>query len=116
MVALEVGCNGVGSLHLVGKNLKITDDVYLDMEKRVYEVDCRELYGGDFSFQQNNAPANCKKEVKEWLGKHMPKMLEPWPACGPDLTALNYAIWAILAGRVTDGVRENNIATEVGRQ
>ena len=114
MVGLGVGYNGAGTLHTVEKNLKINGDVYMDMVRNAYQAGCCELFGDDYVFQQDNAPAHTKKEVKAWLGTHVPAMMDPWPACSPDLNALDFAVRGILAQWVDDAVREQNISTEVG--
>ena len=69
---------------------------------------------GKWISQQDNAPARTGGEVKAWLLSHMHKMLDPWPACSPDLAVLDYSVWSILAQWVDDDVREQNISTEVG--
>ena len=106
MVGLGVGYNGVGTLHTVEKNLKINGDVYGDIVKNVYQVDCYELFGDDYVFQQGNAPAHTKNEVKARTGARIPAMMDPWPACSPDLNALDFAVRGILDRRVDDAVRE----------
>ena len=92
MVALGVGYNGFGGLHLVGGNLEINGGVLMDLVRGVREGRCREVFGVDFSFQQDYAPARCEKEVRGLSSRRMPRTLELWPACSPGLTVLDYTV------------------------
>ena len=92
MVALGVCYEGAGSLIGVEKNVKNNGDVYLGNVKSVYQVDCHEFYGNNYIFQQDDAPARTKKEVKAWMNANLPRLLEPRPALPPDLNVLGYSV------------------------
>ncbi|CAF1150751.1 unnamed protein product [Didymodactylos carnosus] len=53
------------------------------------------VFGDDWTFQQDNAPAHKDEETQEWCRKHLPSFIprERWPANSPDLNPLDYCIW-----------------------
>jgi len=62
------------------------------------------VYGNDFVFQQDSAAAHRPVHVQpvELLHQEMPNFLVPnlWPPNSPDLSSVDYEIWAVMQHRV----------------
>jgi len=61
----------------------------------------RGVYGNDFVFQQDSAPAHCARATVEVLCQETPDFLASnhWPPNSPDLNPVDYEIWAVMQRR-----------------
>jgi hypothetical protein len=66
--------------------------------------------GQKWVFQLNSAPAHKAKTTQEWLRKHVPAFIsaEIWPSGSPDLSPLDYRLWAVLEDKACQK-RHNNL-------
>jgi len=57
---------------------------------------------GQWTFQQDSAPAHKAKTNQAWCEANLPDFIKAseWPASSPDLNPMDYAIWGILEARV----------------
>jgi len=64
----------------------------------------RRVSGNDFVFQQDSAPAPLRRarETVELWRQETPNILASnlWPSNGPDLSPMDYEIWAVMQHRV----------------
>ena len=63
-VAPGVGYTGLEGQHMVERKVEMSGQVYLDMLKNVYHVDCREPYGGTTSSKKITLPPPPKRMKK----------------------------------------------------
>ena len=66
--------------------------------------DAVEVFGNDFVFQQDGAPAHNAKKTKEYLNEKC-NVLINWPPNSPDLNVIEM-IWAIMKGALADAKLE----------
>ena len=57
---------------------------------------------GDWTFQQDSAPAHKANSTQKWLEENCPRFINQneWPSSSPDLNPLDYCVWGILENRV----------------
>ncbi|KIH67820.1 hypothetical protein ANCDUO_01845 [Ancylostoma duodenale] len=55
-------------------------------------------YEGNWTFQQDGAPAHKSKKVQRWCRENLTDFIDAneWPANSPDLNVMDYSVWAIL--------------------
>lgn len=75
---------------------EILDGALLPESQRLYP-------NGGWAFVQDGAPAHTAKSTQAWCTAHLPNFVnkEQWPPSSPDLNPMDYAIWPLLADKVT---------------
>ena len=77
---------------------------YLKMAQDVYEPDCHEYYGIPTQcwFQQDGASSHTSNVAQPYCREKRPKFWgkKSWPACSPDLNAIDYFCWGYLQKEV----------------
>jgi len=58
----------------------------------------KEIYGDNFIFQQDSAPALRAHDTIAPLRREMPDFISPdqWPPNSPDMNPVDYKIWAVI--------------------
>ena len=54
-----------------------------------------EMFGDDWTFQQDNARPHVHAKLQEWCVNNFPSVIDKnhWPPNSPDLNPLDYCIW-----------------------
>jgi hypothetical protein len=62
----------------------------------------KKLLGGNFTFQQDAAPAHTDRHTQQWCEEHFSDFWSKtrWPPTSPDLNPLNYSIWYELCTQI----------------
>ena len=84
------------------KGLKVNSAVYLDVLKNVVKPWLDATYPeGNYCFQQDSAPCHKSKVVQKWCTENFPSFWpwSMWPPSSPDLSPLDYSIWAVVEKR-----------------
>jgi len=91
-------------LVFVNPGVKINAEYY---ERNILDAELKDradaTHGfGNWTFQQDSAPAHMARSVQAWCAKNCPDFIsvDDWPASSPDLNPLDYSIWGILEGKV----------------
>lgn len=104
MVWAAIGWNGKIPLKFVDKGVKINKEYYLnEILISTLSPNVASIYpNGQWTFQQDSAPAHKAKVVQAWLRSNCPDFIstEDWPASSPDLNPLDYCIWGTLEAKV----------------
>ena len=60
--------------------------------------DCHTLFGDDFIFQQDGAPAHTARQAQQFLQNACPEFIakDEWPPNSPDLNPLDYSVWGLM--------------------
>jgi inhibitor of nuclear factor kappa-B kinase subunit alpha len=94
MVWLGVCSKGVSPL-VIFENGTVNHERYI---KEVLPVALKfgnDMFGNDWTFQQDGARPHTHKKSQEWCAKHFPSFIgeKDWPPNSPDLNPLDYCIW-----------------------
>ena len=71
--------------------------------ERYLKAEAQRVFGqGQWTFQQDSAPAHKAKITQDWCRAEIPDFIQSseWPPSSPDLNPLDYSIWGILEARV----------------
>ncbi|EYC06502.1 hypothetical protein Y032_0075g928 [Ancylostoma ceylanicum] len=103
MVWAGVSATGRTPLVFVEDGVKINADVYVDkiLKKHVLPWSLAHYRQGQWTFQQDGAPAHRAVKTQEWCRSHLRDFIsaKEWPANSPDLNVMDYAVWGILEGK-----------------
>jgi transposase len=94
MVWLGICSKGVSPL-VIFENGTVDHDRYI---KEVLPVALKfgnDMFGNDWTFQQDGAKSHTHAKSQEWCAKHFPSFIDKdhWPPNSPDLNPLDYYIW-----------------------
>ncbi|CAF2069871.1 unnamed protein product [Rotaria magnacalcarata] len=94
MVWLGVCSKGVSPL-VIFENGTVDHDRYI---KEVLPIALKfgnDMFGNDWTFQQDGARPHTHAKSQEWCAKHFPSFIDKdhWPPNSPDLNPLDYCIW-----------------------
>jgi len=107
MVSAGVSFEGKTRLHFIELGLRMNGAYYANLLQNQLLPDCRVLYpDGEFVLQQDSAPAHTAHVVTDMLNAENIAFWTSadWPAKSPDLSPLDYRIWAILERKVYENV------------
>ena len=100
MVWWGMSGQGVTPLNFCEKGVKSGARVYQEgmLQRVVKPLNTTVLNGQNWVFQQDSAPAHKTKTTQEWLRRNVPAFIsaENWPSGSPDLSPLDYELWAVL--------------------
>jgi len=104
MVWGAVSGKGKFPLVFVEPGVKVNQEYYQRaILERVVKPEGQRVFGnGQWTFQQDSAPAHRAKNNQAWCGVNLPDFIKSseWPASSPDLNVMDYSIWGILEARV----------------
>ena len=89
--------------YFVDAGAKINSQAYQALVSQTYAPYIFARVGDDFHFQQDNAPSHVSKSTMKYLIREFgeDRLLKPkFPPLSPDLTVLDYSLWAILDQRL----------------
>src|SRR5271165_2778835 len=74
---------------------EILDQVVKPAGQRIFK-------NGQWTFQQDSAPAHSAKNTQACCTANLPDFIKSsdWPSSSPDLNVMDYAIWGVLEARV----------------
>ena len=119
MVCLGACYYGVGAAYFVPQGTRMKAESYVSIMDDVYKVDCQEIFGAagvdDYVFQQDGASAHTANVAQQYCVENFPSFIpkQDWPPNSPDLTVLDYFIWADLQRRVDQKKPENLVSLKV---
>jgi hypothetical protein len=100
MVWGAVGWNGKIPLKFVEKGVKIDGRYYRnEILESTLKPNASTLYpDGQWTFQQDSAPAHMAKATQGWLRANCPDFISTneWPPSSPDLNPLDFCVWGML--------------------
>jgi inhibitor of nuclear factor kappa-B kinase subunit alpha len=104
MVWGAVSSRGKFPLVFVESGVKINAAYYREeILEGCLKAEAQRVFGqGQWTFQQDSAPAHKAKVVQDWCRAQIPDFISSseWPSSSPDLNPLDYSIWGILEARV----------------
>ena len=104
MVWGAVSSGGKFPLVFVESGVKVNAAYYREeILEGCLKAEAHRVFGqGQWTFQQDSAPAHKAKVVQEWCQAEIPDFItsSQWPPSSPDLNPLDYAIWGILEAKV----------------
>ena len=97
----------------VPEGMKVNTEVYIKLlASKVVPWLKKNYPKGNYTFQQDGAPAHTSNRTQEWLATNManfwPK--DVWPPSSPDLNPLDYSVWSVLESRACKSPH-NNVTT-----
>lgn len=111
MLSAGIRATGKTPLVFVEKGVKINQEVYRrDILEAVVLPWSRQHFGdGEWTFQQDSAPAHKAKLTHQWCRDHFPSFISAteWPPCSPDLNPMDYSVWSILEARACARPHQN---------
>ena len=83
-------------------NVKINGASYVSMleDQFVPELVKHEKVLNEGLWLEDNAPAHKSGEVLAWKEANWPIREQHFPACSPDLSVLDYALWSLIKQKV----------------
>jgi inhibitor of nuclear factor kappa-B kinase subunit alpha len=104
MVWGAVSSRGKLPLVFVEPGVKVNKEYYLEaILDGCLKAGAQRVFGqGQWTFQQDSAPAHRAKIVQDWCRAEIPDFIQSseWPPSSPDLNPLDYSIWGILKAKV----------------
>ena len=104
MVWGAVSSRGKFPLVFVESGVKVNAAYYREaILEGCLKAEAQRVFGlGQWTFQQDSAPAHKAKIVQDWCRAQIPDFISSseWPPSSPDLNPLDYSIWDILEARV----------------
>jgi len=79
MVSVAVSKTGKTKVHFIDKGTKVDGRCYCEtLLQNCLLPDIRQLYGGEFVFQQDGAPSHRAMLTVEFLQQYVPNFIEPF--------------------------------------
>ena len=98
MVWLGVCSKGVSPLVIFEKGT-VDHDRYIKKALRIALKYGTDMFGSNWTFQQDGAKPHIHEKTQEWCTKNFPFFIDRyhWPSNSPDLNPMDYCIWNELA-------------------
>lgn len=103
MVSVGVSKLGCTDLIFIEPGAKVNGEYYRNVLLKQHLLPAiKQMSGGYYTFQQDNAPAHRAHETVALLSSETPDFISPnlWPPNSPDLNPVDYQIWSVLDRRV----------------
>ena len=110
MVWAGICASGKTPLIFVEPGVKINADVYQrDILESVVLPWSQQHFEGNWTFQQDSAPAHKARKTQHWISTHFPDFITPqeWPPYSTDLNPMDYSVWSILEARACSKPHRN---------
>lgn len=88
---------------LIQEGVKVNSQVYLQMlEEKVLPWGTN-VFGNQYIFTQDGAPAHTSNVTQAWCKQHFPGFWDKnmWPQSSPDINPMDFVIWSVLEREVS---------------
>ena len=98
MIWLAIRSKGVSPL-VICESDTLDHDRYIKEVLPVVLKYGNNMFGDDWTFQQDGVKTYIHKKLQEWCANNFPSFInkDPWPPNSPDLNPLDYCVWNEIA-------------------